>query len=160
MAQSVTTPTAPDNHQFSSTVERRRQIRSTLGDLLTALPGSDERTRQVHKDIQSEKSRCAEHISLMVDSAISLRQESKVRAIANALLAFCSASCGRVQRAYSQIFCAETDVDGLLDNVELAVEQGDRSPRTLDLLIDLLTKSIAVQTEMLEWARRVRFGAR
>lgn len=157
MGQSLLTPVGGQNHSTMPSVERRRTLRDQIHGLLVALPGSDKQSRQLHKDLQQDRSKAPDHVALMVDSALTLREESKVRAIAHALLAWCSAGRASVCRKFSQIFCAETQNQGELDNVELAIEQGDHSPQTLDRLVQELDENIAIETEMKEWALHERF---
>lgn len=160
MTQSVASHNVAEYHQPMPAVERRNRIRLELHELLVALTGSDKRTRQLHKDIHQGKSKAADHVALMVDAGLANREESKIRAIGNALHAWCSAGTVHVFRKFSQIFCAETQNQGELDNVELAVEQGDRSPQMLDRLIQELDENIAIELEMKEWALHQRFIAR
>lgn len=159
MAQSIAGHNSGEYHQAMPAVERRHRIRLQLHHLLVALTGSDKKTRQLHKDMQQGRLKTSDHVAFMVDAALTNHEESKVRAIAHALLAWCSAGKARFVRKFSQIFCAETRNQGELDNVQLAIEQGDHSPRTLDHLIRELDENMAIEREMKEWALRERFVA-
>jgi hypothetical protein len=159
MPQSVLAPRAQSYHQHPSPVERRNTIERELERLLLALSWSDQRTRQLRKDVQQRKNKAVPTVASMIDSALTKKEESKVRAIANMLSAFCAASAGRVCRCFQLLFPAETREDGELNNVQALVATGDRSPQTLQRLIEELDDSIAIHTEMKEWAIQELFVA-
>lgn len=159
MTQPMSASSSRDYHQSAPSVERHHKLRIQMHSLFVALTGADKRTRQLHKDLQQGKIKLADNVAVLVDAALTNREESKVRAIAHALLAWCSAGRTRMTRTYSQIFCAETRNQGELDVLELAVEQGDLSPQTLDGLAVELREDITIKTEMLEWAQHERFVA-
>lgn len=159
MTQSIAHHKSAEYHQSMPAVERRHRLRIQVHALFVALTGADKRTRQLHKDLQQGKIKLADNVAVLIDAALTNREESKVHAIANALLAWCAAGKARTVRKFGQIFCAETHKQGELDNVELAIEQGDRSPRTLDHLIRELDENMAIELEMKDWALRERFVA-
>lgn len=159
MTQPMSASSSRDYHQPPSSVERRQQLRVQIHNLFVAITGADKRTRQLHKDLQQGKIKLAENVADLVDAGLTNREESKLRAIAHAILAWCSAGKARCSRKFSQIFCAETQNQGELDNVELAIEQGDLSPQMLDRLIQELDENMTIELEMKEWALRQRFIA-
>ncbi|HWL41007.1 MAG TPA: hypothetical protein VNO75_12300 [Gemmatimonadaceae bacterium] len=157
----VLTPTRPAaHHSIATPVDRRAHLTDEVRRLLLSFSPSDKRTRQLHKDLQQRKNKAADTLGSMFDAALTKQETSKLRAFGNLIAAFCARDNGRICRSFQQLFPLETREDGELNNVQVLIAQGDRSPQTLDRFIGELDDSIAVHTEMKEWALQERFIAR
>lgn len=151
MTTSLIPPREIGHHRIVGSVEQRHYA-AEIRRLLLSIVAPEKQTQQLHKDVQSEKNRAPETVASMIDVAIKTGQESKAHAIANAISAFCSFGKTRVQRSFRQLYPLETQSQGELDNVEVAVEQGDESNPTLARLVTKLDANMAHEQQMKEWA--------
>lgn len=148
MQQSNAAAAAFSNHQFMSLVECEALERAIRDELL-ALPHSDQSTRQKKKDIQAGKNKAPNTLATMLVGAFRKeRSVPRVTRLAHAIIGFFESKETKQQRALNDLHPIETKKEGDLNNVQMAIAQGDHSTPTLLKLVDGIDQYAPVLQEM------------
>lgn len=141
-------PRPADNHRFMSMVEHEALERAIRDDLLS-LPHIDQFTRQKKKDIQSGRNKAPNTIARMLVGAFQKeRSPAKVTRLAHTIIGFFSSSEAKEQRRLRDLNPIETKEEGDLNNVQMAIAQGDLSTLTLRKLVEEIDEYAPVLQEM------------
>lgn len=129
------------HYQPANWVERDRLEQLIAEDLL-ALPGCG----QKHKDLQQGKNRAPNTLASMLTDAFKKEPSvPKVTRLAHTILAyFTPQSC----RALKDLHRVETEEEGDVNKIQMAIAQGDLSTPTLRNFVEEVDELIAVLTEM------------
>lgn len=140
-AMRVAPTSSVSHHQSFNWVECERLERMIADDLLS-LPGCGQR----HKDLQAGKNRAPNTIAAMLTDAFRKeRNISKVTRMAHTILHFFTpTTC----RDLDELHPVETREQWELEQVQMAVAQGDLSTPTLRKLVEELDQYILVAQEM------------
>lgn len=141
MPRSNAQPLRFSHHQPLNWVECDRLERMIADDLLS-LPACG----QKHKDIQQGKNKAPNTIACMLTDAFRKEQSvPKVTRLAHTILAyFAPQSCRELKDLHS----VETQEEGDVNDIQMAVAQGDTSTPTLRKLVEELDEYILVAQEM------------
>lgn len=136
------------NHQYMSLVECEALERAIRDELL-ALPHADQSTRQKKKDIQAGKNKAPNTLATMLVGAFTKeRSVPRVTRLAHAIIGFFEARGEKQQRGLRDLHPIETKEEGDLNNVQMAIAQGDLSTPTLLKLVEEIDQYTPVLQEM------------
>ena len=141
MPQRVTPESRFSHHQPCNWVERDRLERMIASDLLS-LPACGQR----HKDIQAGKNRAPNTIAAMLTDAF--RKERNVHTVTRLAHTILQFFAPQTCRELQELHPIETREQGELEEVQMAVAQGDLSTPTLRKLVEELDEYILVAQEM------------
>jgi hypothetical protein len=148
MQQRNASAAAFSNHQFMSLVECEALERAIRDELL-ALPHADQSTRQKKKDIQTGKNKAPNTLATMLVGAFRKeRSVPRVTRVAHAIIGFFESRGAKQQRRLRDLNPIETKEEGDLNNVQMAIAQGDLSTPTLLKLVEEIDEYAPVLQEM------------
>ncbi len=148
MPQSVIRPFGVPHPALVTEVERlslAEQLRDSL--LHLSFGSSDRRTQDLRKDVYRGQNKAAETIASMLTEAFNSHRANPSR-FANVVWDFFSARVKRLRRTLRQLSPIETRVEGELNCLQVAIDQGDMSNPALTKFIDEIDENVALLMEM------------
>lgn len=117
------------NHRFMSLVECEA-LERVLKDELLSLPHYDQATRQQKKDIQQGRNKAPQTLARLLVGAFRKDPKRPTR-LARTIIGFFESKEAKEQRSLRDLQKIETREEGELNNVQIAIAQGDLSTPTL-----------------------------
>lgn len=134
-------------HSLETRVASRALVNEIRTELLS-FSSRDRRIQQLRKDIQQGRNKCAETLAAIVTDPTADRPINDRGRIGKRITDFFSAHAPRSRRTICQLNPIETKEEGDINNVQMAIAQGDHSTQALDHLIEEIDQYVPVLLEM------------
>lgn len=147
MLQSLPAPATAANPQRISSVERDRLADDIRTCLLSVPPNGDPKIRDRKKDLQKHFNKAPDTLAQFLVHAFNEKRPISQR-LTTAIGDFFSSRSQRIQRRLRDLNPIETKEEGDVNNIQMAIAQGDESTPTLIRFVTEIDEYVAVLQEM------------